>query len=47
MPSLIKLPHPHGLQPVPYHADWLADAARYEPRDGVYTITNTYTPFRS
>ena len=42
MPTLIKLLTPDGLQPVPYQADTLAEAARYEPHDGVYTITNTY-----
>ena len=46
MPCLIKLLTPDGLQPVTYHADSLADAARYEPRDGVYTITNTYNTFQ-
>jgi branched-chain amino acid aminotransferase len=33
---------PHGLEAVPYTASSLADAAQYEPRAGVYTITNTY-----
>ena len=42
MPTLIKLLTPNGLQPVPYQAETLAEAARYEPHDGVYTITNTY-----
>ncbi|MCC6616661.1 MAG: aminotransferase class IV [Anaerolineae bacterium] len=42
MPTLIKVLTPDGLQPVDYTADSLADAARYEPHDGVYTITNTY-----
>jgi branched-chain amino acid aminotransferase len=46
MPALIKLLTPTGLQPVTYTADSLADAARYEPHDGVYTITNTYNAFR-
>jgi branched-chain amino acid aminotransferase len=31
-----------GLQPAPYTADSLVDAAKDEPSDGVYTITNTY-----
>jgi len=42
MPTLIKLLTPDGLKPAPYQADSLAEAARYEPHDGVYTITNTY-----
>ncbi len=46
MPCLIKRLTPDGLQAVDYHADSLADAARYEPHDGVYTITNTYHTFQ-
>jgi branched-chain amino acid aminotransferase len=46
MPCLIKLLTPAGLVPVAYTANSLADAARYEPHDGVYTITNTYQTFR-
>ena len=42
MPCLIRLLAPAGLQPVTYSADSLVDAARFEPRDGVYTITNSY-----
>jgi branched-chain amino acid aminotransferase len=42
MPCLIKYLTPNGLQPAPYSADSLADAARHEPHDGVYTITNTH-----
>ena len=30
-----------GLAPAPYRAASLADAARHEPRDGVYTVSNT------
>ena len=41
-PCRINLMTPNGLQPVAYQADSLADAARFEPHDGVYTITNTY-----
>jgi branched-chain amino acid aminotransferase len=33
---------PQGLQPVDYRAASLAEAARYEPDEGVYTVTNTY-----
>ncbi len=31
-----------GLLPVDYSADSLGDAVQHEPRDGVYTVTNTY-----
>jgi branched-chain amino acid aminotransferase len=46
MPCLIKLLTPAGLQPVAYTANSLVDAARFEPHDGVYTITNTYHTFK-
>ncbi len=42
MLTLIKILTPSGLEPASYTANSLADAAQYEPRDGVYTITNTY-----
>jgi len=45
-PCLIKRLTPAGLQPVDYHAESLAEAARFEPHDGVYTITNTYHTFQ-
>ena len=41
MPALIRILTPTGLEPAPYAADSLLDAARHEP-DGVYTITNTF-----
>src|SRR4051794_24588176 len=43
---VIRLLTPDGLKPIHYQANSLADAARYEPRDGVYTITNTYQTFK-
>jgi branched-chain amino acid aminotransferase len=46
MPCYIRLLTPAGLQPVDYTAESLADAAQYEPRDGVYTITNTFNTFQ-
>jgi branched-chain amino acid aminotransferase len=46
-PCRINLLTPSGLQPVAYQADSLADAARFEPHDGVYTITNTYHTFQA
>ena len=46
MPCLIRVLTPDELQPVNYHAESLADAARHEPREGVYTITNTYNTFQ-
>ncbi len=45
MPCSIRLLTPEGLQPAPYHAESLADAAAHEPREGVYTISNTYNRF--
>lgn len=42
MPCQIRLLTPDGLKPVTYSAGSLADAAHFEPHDGVYTITNTY-----
>lgn len=46
MPCLIRMLTPQGLQPAPYSADSLADAARHEPRDGVYTVANTVETFK-
>lgn len=46
MPCFIRLLTPDGLCPVSYTAVSLADAAAHEPRDGVYTITNTYNTFQ-
>lgn len=37
---------PQGLFPAEYSADSLAQAAAFEPRDGVYTITNTFNRFQ-
>jgi branched-chain amino acid aminotransferase len=45
-PCLIRELAPDGLVPVNYTADSLADAARFEPYDGVYTVTNTYNTFK-
>lgn len=43
MPAYIRLLTPDGsLHPVDYTAENLAEAAKYEPTNGVYTITNTY-----
>lgn len=42
MPCLIAYLTPDGLIDADYSADSLADAARHEPRDGVYTVTNTH-----
>lgn len=42
MPTFIKTLTPNGLQPVAYTADSLAEAAQFEPTDGIYTVTNTY-----
>jgi branched-chain amino acid aminotransferase len=43
---LIKTLTPSGLQPVSYSADSLDEAAKFEPHDGVYTITNTHDTFK-
>ena len=42
MPALIKLLTPQGLEDVDYLASSLADAAQYEPDDGIYTVANTF-----
>jgi len=46
MPCHIKILTPQGLQPAPYTADSVADAVKYEPGDGVYTVTNTYNTYQ-
>ncbi len=46
MPCLIELLTSDGLQPVPYTAASLAEAAQYEPHDGVYTVANTFNTFQ-
>lgn len=45
-PCKIALLDSSGLFPPDYQAESLADAARFEPHDGVYTITNTYPGMR-
>ncbi|MEO8607436.1 MAG: aminotransferase class IV [Chloroflexota bacterium] len=45
-PCLIKTLTPAGLENVSYTANSLAEAAAFEPRDGVYTVTNTYNTFQ-
>jgi branched-chain amino acid aminotransferase len=46
MPAFIKILTPTGLQDAPYTAESLADAVKFEPSDGVYTVTNTYDTFQ-
>ena len=46
MPCTIRILTPDSLRPVDYTADSLADAAKHEPREGVYTITNTFNTFQ-
>lgn len=41
MPTHIKRLTAAGLQPVPYEADSLAEAATHEPDDGIYTVSST------
>jgi branched-chain amino acid aminotransferase len=45
MPTLIKILTPTGLEDAPYKADSLAEAAQYEPDDGVYTLANTFNTY--
>jgi len=45
MPALIRVLTPVGLQDAPYQADSLAEAAQYEPADGVYTVANTFNTY--
>ena len=42
MPALIKRLSPAGLEDAGYAADNLRDAARHEPKAGVYTVGNTF-----
>ena len=42
MPALIKRLTREGLVDVEFHAANLHDATKYEPRAGVYTVSNTY-----
>lgn len=42
----IRVLRPDGLHPVDYTAESLADAARFEPDDGIYTVTNTFDGVR-
>ena len=42
MPAIIKRLCENGLEDVGYTADSLKDAARYESKEGVYTVSNTY-----
>lgn len=41
-PCMIRILTPDGVQPATYTADSLADAAKHEPEDGVYTVANTF-----
>lgn len=47
MPCTIRILTPDGLQPAPYAADSLNDAARYEPANGVYTVGNTFETYKA
>lgn len=46
-PCLIRLLTTDGLQRAGYKADSLMHAAQFEPKDGVYTVTNTYEGCRT
>ncbi len=45
MPTLIKILHDGALEDVDYRASSLADAAQYEPDDGIYTVANTFNTY--
>lgn len=47
MPTLIKILDPSGLHDVTYSADSLADAAQYEPTNGIYTVANTFEVYKT
>jgi branched-chain amino acid aminotransferase len=47
MPAVVKILTQQGLQDASYSASSLADAARHEPYEGVYTVTNTYPQLRT
>ncbi len=47
MPTLIKRLTPDGLVDVSYGADTLRDAAKHEPKAGVYTVSNSFQMTRT
>jgi branched-chain amino acid aminotransferase len=47
VPTLIKILTPDGLADAPYKASSLAEAAEYEPDDGVYTVANTFNIYET
>jgi branched-subunit amino acid aminotransferase/4-amino-4-deoxychorismate lyase len=42
MPCLIRILRGDTLYPTDYQADSLADAVKFEPQDGIYTVANTF-----
>lgn len=46
-PCFIRVLTPDGLETVDYSANSLAEAAQYEPEDGIYTVTNTYNTYQT
>ncbi len=42
MPAIVKLLTERGLAAAPQRVNSLSEAARYEPREGVYTVANTF-----
>lgn len=42
MPCFVQKLTPQGLQDVDYVGESLEDTVRYEPSDGVYTVSNTF-----
>lgn len=47
MACMVRVLKDGDLHPADYSADSLADAARHEPQDGVYTVSNTYNTFQT
>lgn len=47
MPTLIYKLTSDGLLPVDYTAASLAEAAQYEPDEGVYTVANTFNTYQT
>lgn len=45
MPAFIKILSANGLEDADYSAESLADAAQYEPADGIYTVANTFNTY--
>ncbi len=47
MPCLIRILRGTELHPADYSAESLAQAATFEPKDGVYTVANTFNTYQT